>query len=429
MKTSHLRHVRYDLFAPRSAIGPEPWRLGNKRGISLVITLLIMSLFLILTALTIMYVAGNVRHSGTYKASQKAFQVAEAGLEEARARLCLASGHQINDTATGSALWQAFLGTPARSQEQGYDSTNTLQVRYDSLQSDLDYVVKIAHQTDSAGNVLYWGDTNGDGVYERTTAAAGNRNIYLATSYGYADKSVKILVAELTGIPPIKTPAALYVNAPATIQGSSSYISGNDSCGANNLQGIVTSQAISTVTLNGNPTIEGAGGTTPNIAHTDTVLDLQALINSLKMAADKKYIVESATQTAATAPGPGDGWGIPVPGASTSAPSSCSAHHIVHYQANGSGIHFSGGVSGCGLLLVEGNLHLTGGFTWYGIVISTGSVSFTGGGDKNITGAVLAGGSADADLVGGNAHIGYCSSAVNNQFDNMPLRYLSWKEK
>ncbi|MFH1305523.1 MAG: hypothetical protein ABIH74_03900, partial [Candidatus Omnitrophota bacterium] len=86
------------------------------------------------------------------------------------------------------------------------------------------------------------------------------------------------------------------------------------------------------------------------------------------------------------------------------------------------------GATGGGLLLVEGDLMLHGDFSWYGVVIATGSITFTGGGNKNVTGAMLSGGSTDADLVGGNANIVYCSSAVQNQTENQPLQVLSWKD-
>jgi hypothetical protein len=77
---------------------------------------------------------------------------------------------------------------------------------------------------------------------------------------------------------------------------------------------------------------------------------------------------------------------------------------------------------------VEGDLNLHGSFSWYGPIIVTGSVTITGGGNKNITGAILAGGSADADLVGGNANLVYCSPAAKNQTQNMPLKRISWRE-
>ena len=95
---------------------------------------------------------------------------------------------------------------------------------------------------------------------------------------------------------------------------------------------------------------------------------------------------------------------------------------------NGNTIKLSGGTSGCGLLIVDGDLDLNGSFSWNGMVIVNGSITYTGGGNKNITGGVLSGGSLDADLVGGNANIVYCSSAISNLTENRPSKILSWKE-
>ena len=91
-------------------------------------------------------------------------------------------------------------------------------------------------------------------------------------------------------------------------------------------------------------------------------------------------------------------------------------------------IKLAGGTSGCGILLVEGDLNLDGGFSWYGPVIVTGSVTYAGGGNKHLTGAILAGGSVNGDLLGGNANLVYCSTAISDQTQNLPLQILSWKE-
>jgi hypothetical protein len=91
-------------------------------------------------------------------------------------------------------------------------------------------------------------------------------------------------------------------------------------------------------------------------------------------------------------------------------------------------VALSAGVSGCGLLLIEGDLDINDDFAWYGPVIVTGSVLFTGGGDKHITGALMVGGSAVLDVMGGNASIIYCSSAISDQTNHRPLQLLSWKE-
>jgi hypothetical protein len=60
--------------------------------------------------------------------------------------------------------------------------------------------------------------------------------------------------------------------------------------------------------------------------------------------------------------------------------------------------------------------------------VVTGSITFTGGGEKNVTGAMLAGGTAAVDIVGGNANIIYCSTAISQQTDNMPMITLRWAE-
>ena len=100
---------------------------------------------------------------------------------------------------------------------------------------------------------------------------------------------------------------------------------------------------------------------------------------------------------------------------------------MVYYQTQDTYVSLTGGGSGCGTLLVEGDLNIHGGFTWYGPILVTGSVTMTGGGNKNVTGAILAGSSADADLVGGNASIVYCSQAITNQTLSQPLMILTWR--
>lgn len=118
--------------------------------------------------------------------------------------------------------WSAYIGSETRSQQKGYNSTNAMHILMASEQADMGYVVKIVYQTDSLGNILYWGDANHDAVNERTTTSGLTlRNIYLASSKGtYADTS-RIIEAEIARMPPVNTLAAFYVNAPTTIKGSS----------------------------------------------------------------------------------------------------------------------------------------------------------------------------------------------------------------
>jgi hypothetical protein len=150
-------------------------------------------------------------------------------------------------------------------------------------------------------------------------------------------------------------------------------------------------------------------------------LDIEAMVNSLKKQANFSYNVSSATHT-------GMNWGAPTLGGTLEDPSTCSVHNVVYYNTNGTDIKLAGGSSGCGILLVEGDLDVNGGFSWYGVILVTGSVKYTGGGSKQVTGGMLSGGTVDADMIGGNANIVYCSSAVNSQTASLPVQLLSWRD-
>lgn len=390
--------------------------LCDEKGMVLVVGLLLVAVLMLVGTTAVMTSTTDIKISANYKTGNQAFYAAEAGAEEARARMKADAPNPITDAHQTESQWTAYIGVESKAQNKGYNSGNSMHQRAGSLQSALDYTVKIQHKTNASNQVIYWGDVNGDGIPERTTTAGTNvRNIYLVTSYGAASGANKTTEVEIARLPPITVPGALYVEAATTINGASTHIIGTDQCGGANKPGIVTTLGAGTITNNagtiaGSPEISGGA---PNI-------DVQAMIDSQKGAANYYYNVTSATQT-------GMNWGTPTAGATETSPSSCSDHNIVHYYTNGTSIKLTN-TSGCGILLIEGDLEVNGGFSWYGAVIVSGSVTFSGSGGKNITGGLLSGDSVDADVVGGGAKILYCSSAVTDQTENQPLKRLSWKE-
>ncbi len=400
--------------------------LRNEKGIVLTTALVFMGVLALLSTSAFVTTTTEMKIGGNYKISEQAFYAAQAGGEEARARLRATAINPLNDAYPTQTQWRAYIGSLARTNETGYDSGNSMHVRYDSIAADLGYTVQIRHQTDAAGSILYWGDADGDGVNERNTVAG--ENIYVVTSYGSTGGSNKYIETEMTRIPAISVPSALYVEATTTIQGNSTYVIGVDGCGSTNKAGIATTENPGSVTFLDNPHVTGVGSGEPNIAYNGTEMDIQSVVDSFKGLADFSYTVDSTTHSATTQPGPGDAWGTPTPGSTLQDPSSCSCSNIVHYDTGGTYVQLSGGVSGCGILLIEGDLDIHGDFSWYGPVVVTGSVIFNGGGDKNITGALIAGGSAVIDVTGGNANIVYCSAAISDQTRNRPLRLLGWKE-
>jgi len=409
----------------------------NEKGMVLSLGLMFLAIIAILGTTAVILTTTDLKIGSNYSASEQAFYAAEAGIEEAKARLRGNADDliRIDDGHPTSDQWRRYIGTDVKAKGKGYNSSNAMHKRLSSL-SDLDYVVEIKHQTDppgGSGNVLYWGDPDGNGINGRnTTVYSGNENIYLVTSEGFSGASTKTIEVEMTRVPPVTAPAALYVEASTKIQGSSTNIIGTDSCGIDDKPGIATTKPdTEPITTAGNPTVTGVGGADPDVSYSNTNMDVQSVVDSFKGDADFAYTVSSATHTGTTKPGPGDDWGTPTPNASGNLwdPSSCDSNNIVYYNTQGTDITLSGGTSGCGILLVDGDLDMHGDFSWHGMVIVTGSVIFLGGGNKNITGALIAGGSLDADIIGGNSNIVYCSSAIDDQTKNRPLRILSWQEK
>lgn len=415
---------------------------GNEKGAVLVVALAFMVVLGLLGTTAVLITTTDMKIGGNLKVSQQAFYEADAGVEEARARMRGGADPSISidDNFPTNTQWKAYIGESVKAQGKGYDPGNTMHGRYpilSALSADFDYVVEIVHKTDGGANILFWGDTDSDGVPERNITNTGER-IYLVScwaSEGGERGSKDEVQIEMANLPPVVVPGALYVEAPATIQGTSTHVIGVDGCGGPDVPGLVSTEGAGSVTETGNPRISGANsggydaGEPSDIVYDAPDMDVEAMFNSYARSADFFYNVTSETHTDTTTPGPGDDWGTPVLGPSLQDPSTCLDHNIVHYDTNGTYIRLSGGVTGCGILLIDGELEISGNFSWYGVVIATGSIIFTGGGNKNVTGGMLAGSEMDADLVGGNANIVYCSSAINSLLQNRPFRVLSWCEK
>jgi hypothetical protein len=346
---------------------------------------------------------------GNYKVSEQAFYAAEAGIEEAKARLRDTAAAKINDTAPTSPDWRVYIGTLAMAQAKGFNSSSLSQSRVDSLQANISYVVEIKHKVNGANQVMYW-----DGKTRTTTPA---KNIYLVTSTGYTGNSNRAVQAEISRNSPGFPKSPLYVKSPTTVSGDKTTIDGTNVCGTGTVAGITSTLAQGSgkdaaVTVNGDP-----NGTGPKIVGDPPIkyladdLDVVTLVDSLKSTAN-------ITLTDTT-----------VQGANWGDPANCTSYNTVYFKND---VHLTGQSQGCGLLLVEGDLEVNGGFQWRGIVIATGEITFSGkGGDsKKVTGGMISGGSVDADVtIGGSAEILYCSSVENEITKKLPMRYLSWRDE
>jgi hypothetical protein len=322
----------------------------------------------------------------------------------------VSAGAQHIDTTLATSLWKAYIvsGTlsPTAALQKatalGYNSQH--HTLYASPQSALEYTV----------------------VLEPTAVPLGNLRI---TSYGAMNSAAKTLQIVATSPPAFTPPAALYLATTTTIEGMSTDVTGLDRCGSAHQPAVQTPlpdvhEGLPTVEQLQSPTLQGTSG----ILYNAPATDIPALIDTLQPYANFTYTVDNATHTVTTTPGPGDHWGQPAQGATPQDASTCDVYNIVHYQTGGTSITLGNGVTGCGLLLVEGNLEIDQDFSWYGLILVTGTLTLTSAlsHEQQITGAVLTGASTGTNTIGVQSHLVYCSTAVNLR--QLPWRVLSWRE-
>jgi hypothetical protein len=210
-------------------------------------------------------------------------------------------------------------------------------------------------------------------------------------------------------------PGRLYTKAHTTIQGTSTYVLGEDACGGSPVPASLPWD----VGRNGGPTITG-NNPSAIVEHSPKNIDIQSMIEGFKKSVTNSYNVNSATLT-------GMNWGTPAEGFTQQDPMSCSERNIVYFNTNSTYVKLNSFTNGCGILMVEGDLAVQGGFHWYGVILVTGSITFTGGGGKNVTGAMLAGGTVSADLVGGDANIVGAAARSTTRPSICPIT-LRWVE-
>jgi hypothetical protein len=357
----------------------------------------------------------DVLISGNERASIQAFYVAEAGINELMGRFRAGATNEILDSDPSNPNWKVLLAKyPGKGATQiGFLSGDPNA--YPSLQNQLDFGVEIKHKIDAANQVVRYGGVP----------------IYILRSYGFTtDGGNKILEVELKKSSGYDPPAAVYSEAPVYIQGSSTYINGNDDCGSTGHKpGVMTpTLTLPSITESGNPSINGSP---PIVTITSNPppasLQIREMLDYVKGDADFKYSY-SGNQTLA---GYSDGWGTPT-NSDTNVPITYTGPmNIIYFNMDGDKtLKLEGESHGAGLLLIEGNLEINGGFTWYGVILATGAVTYTGVGQKNITGGMMSGGNATVETdIGGNSGVIYCS-AVSKKLKEIvsPLKITRWRE-
>jgi Tfp pilus assembly protein PilX len=380
----------------------------NEKGFVLVLALMSL-LFLTLLGLSAMSTSVfDIKIGANDYSSKKAFFVAEAGWNEFKARF---KTGEITDNAPTETNWMLFIApAEARAKEIGYIK-NPGQTYIQSVQSQFDYATMVTHKVEN----------------NKVVTRAGHP-VYVATSHGWSGEANKVVQVTFHKSPNLDPPGALYSKTSVFVKGSSTHIIGNDVCqvvNPINKPGIITTS--DTIAISGSPVIEG----TPEDMITRSPLNLQLgeYVTYLKDYANISYsYMKNQTLTGVDFGSLSSGGKTDVPVKPTDP---LSEPNIVYFNMNiVNTIKLAGSSHGEGILLVDGNLELNGGFAWYGIIIVTGALTFTGGGEKNITGGVLAGEMTSLEVeVSGNTAILYCSEVMDFLKNRVPaFKTANWKQ-
>jgi hypothetical protein len=423
----------------------------NEKGMVLPLGLMFLAIIAILGTTAVIVTTTDLKIGSNYRASEQAFYAAEAGIEEARARLkgsSTADDYAGDPSSSYQESWSAYILTSSSwqtSDDPGYDTnydnyiptptshTNTA-ITANSLQTDISYFVKIRHKREydaeqsghttssphyydgdgntgtnpasAPGSIIYYG--YGDpsqptiAVQFTTSGTTEYKPVEIITGYGQSSNSLKTIEIKVRKNPGPLINSALYAKGDVTGNGSALSVDGNDNCGSAPAKPSIYTLTPSTTVLNGTPTLSP---TPPEQGTND--IDIAGYVDRLKASASETITEDSSGTTY------GDAANFVTCYSDTSNPE------------NVNGLKLSN-ATGCGILLVEGDLTLGGGFSWNGLILVTGTLVFNGGGlGINIKGAVLANQTVD---INGGIDIKYDSCMIDDSLNNESLDIISWKE-
>jgi hypothetical protein len=380
---------------------------------------------------------------------EQSLSLAEAGLNEAVARLATPSSpHFIaEDLTTPNPGWGRYIvlakGNSAQDPDFAKTATDELDNDLDaatdeasesypevlSLQASLDdplYYpwVKLKYRLDSGNNIIVYGDhDNNRATPQRKNTVFGVPVINI-TARGEQAAANRTIEVDLVRPPAFDMRACIYTeDDDFGFSGDDFYISGQDFDpatgdtipGSTRLPAIVTTadvaKLLSQVGHQQENQIIGSGGT-PDIQSSPIDLNLEWYIDTWGRLADFHYVGNTSS------PGDKNLWG------------DYDNYHVIYVEDGN--LTLKGEASGAGLLLVDGDLQIGGSFTWYGVIIVLGDVNIVGGGDLedqfHIYGGLFANG-VDLNTVAGNADIFYSSKAIDRLKTLKGVIPLSWNEK
>lgn len=421
----------------------------GQEGSILIITMLVL---VGLTALGAVFMTSSridTQLAGNEIRYEQALSLAEAGINEAVARLAIPASpdYIAEDMTSPNPGWGKYIvlrrgnsaGDPdfkktatdgldndldAATDESSESYPEVLSVQ-SSLETPLYYPwVKVTYRLDSNNNILRYGD------HDNNRATPNRRNlvfgvpILTTTSRGEQAAANRTVELDLIRPPVFDIRACIYTeDDDFSFSGDDFLISGQDFDpatgdtipGSARLPAIVTTadadKLLGLVGQQQADQIIGSGGES-DIQPSPVDLNLEWYVDSWGRLADCHYVGDT------DGPGTGNSWG------------DYDNYHIIYIEDGD--LTLKGEATGGGLLLVDGNLSITGSFLWHGVIIVLGDVYIKGGGDLesefHIYGALFSNG-VTLNTVVGNADIFYSSKAIDKLRHLKGVIPLSWNEK
>ena len=387
---------------------------NNEKGFVLPLGLMFLAIIAILGTTAVIVTTTDLKIGTNYKLSEQAFYAAEAGVEEARARLS-----DIGQIGTPGKDWRRFIGDAASATSIfGYDNTDADHNLSASLQSNLNYTVMIRHKTETdididlntdgdKDDVVLWGDADGDYDYEENLT--DGESIEIITSQGTNGGANKIVTIEARYEPAFfDPPAALYVNGNLAKNGAAGFAKG--ACPACSPACTAIPDVVTTVNAGACPPKNceasdwPAGTSTPsNLVDDETdIYPADAVISQLSTKAENTIAPGSYTNPL--------GWG------------SAGSYEITYCN----GDLTINGLTGYGILVIDGDFEAKGNIGWEGIIIVSGTVTLSGGGNLAITGALI---SDSVTEINGSVEVQYDCNVINDLDDTFSnYAVYGWKD-
>lgn len=398
----------------------------NERGIALVMALLVLLVISLLAAILMASLNMETRLTGRSIRAQSALNNAEAGIEEAVARLRTGD---IPDNGNPAMVAQIFQTLPGSVPALGADSVGLATAQpagawldYSSATRGPD-VLTVKYKTNAVGDTIYRWDSSKNPAVNTTSGFP----IYVVTSTGRTGRDVKRIETEIVREPFwINVKAAMAANVPMTLNGNS------DICGYNHLANTPVGNFDHSLTGDGcldneNP----AGGHLPGAWCSEPI---SSIGSAQQWGVPSNYVQNQAgfyqgpwealqmTQSTFFS------W-VGAPTSSEPAP----PQGIIYLDNNSTSQDQSGsfayhGGSGEGFMYVDGDLTLNGTFNYRGLIYVEGNVDING--DMWVLGALICRGKTTIKLANGSCVILYSEDAIKQAIAKHGGSFvtLAWKE-